>query len=70
MTRDEHLAFAKQRALEYVDGGDLNNAVTSMLSDLVKHPDLGCNSFLAQLGMRRAVGGDIAGVREWIEGFN
>jgi hypothetical protein len=39
MTRDEHLAWCKQRALEYVDAGDLANAVASMTSDLKEHPD-------------------------------
>jgi hypothetical protein len=36
MTRDEHLAWCKARALEYVDAGDLDQARTSMLSDLTK----------------------------------
>jgi hypothetical protein len=39
VTRDEHLAWCKKRALEYVDAGDLTNAVASMGSDLKKHPD-------------------------------
>jgi hypothetical protein len=39
MTRDEHLAWAKKRALEYLDAGDPSQAFTSMLSDLGKHPD-------------------------------
>ena len=37
MTRQEHLNFCKQRALEYVDIGDYNQAITSMLSNLSKH---------------------------------
>jgi hypothetical protein len=36
MTRDEHLAWCKRRALEYVDAGDIDQARTSMLSDLQK----------------------------------
>lgn len=39
MTRQEHLHWAKERALEYVAQGDLENAVTSMLSDLDKHEE-------------------------------
>jgi hypothetical protein len=31
--RAEHLAWAKQRALEYLDAGDIANAVTSMDND-------------------------------------
>ena len=30
LTRDEHLAWCKRRALEYVDAGDLTHAVASM----------------------------------------
>lgn len=37
-TREEHLAWCKQRALEYVELGDYNQALTSMMSDLGKHP--------------------------------
>lgn len=40
MTRDELLAWAKQRALEYCDEGEINSALASMLSDLHKHPEL------------------------------
>lgn len=38
MTRAEHLAWAKRRAIEYIDAGDLKSAVTSFASDLGKHP--------------------------------
>jgi hypothetical protein len=34
VTRDEHLAWRKRRALEYVDADDLTSAVASMGSDL------------------------------------
>jgi hypothetical protein len=34
LTRDEHLAWCKRRALGYVDAGDLTHAVASMASDL------------------------------------
>ncbi len=37
-TRAEHLTWCKGRALEYVAAGDLHNAVSSMTSDLNKHP--------------------------------
>jgi hypothetical protein len=40
MSQDEHLEWAKKRALEYLDAGDTKNAFTSMMSDLSKHPDL------------------------------
>lgn len=37
MTRDEHLQWAKGRALEYLDTGDIKGALASMFSDLGKH---------------------------------
>jgi hypothetical protein len=69
VTRDEHLAWAKQRALEYVDAGELENAVASMGSDLNKHPELGLNEFLMLLAMRHVLDHDAAAVRRWVEGF-
>ena len=69
-TRAEHLAWCKERALEYLDAGDLENAVTSMGSDLGKHPELGCNSYLLMAGALDAQKGDAHAVRRWIEGFN
>lgn len=69
MTRDEHLAWCKKRALEYLDRGDLLNAVTSMGSDLQKHPELRCNAFLLMAGALDAQNGDVPAVRRWIEGF-
>jgi uncharacterized membrane-anchored protein len=68
-TRDEHLAWAKERAREYLDAGDLLNAVTSMGSDLDKHPELGCNAYLLMAGALDAQNGDSRKVRDWIEGF-
>lgn len=37
--RAEHLAWCKERALEYVDRGDLVNASSSFISDMAKHPE-------------------------------
>jgi hypothetical protein len=71
MTRDEHLRWAKDRALEYVDAGELNNAFASMGSDLQKHPELRNHP-----GWQLAVSLKMAGhmpaheMRAWIEGFN
>lgn len=70
-TREEHLAWAKRRALEYLDAGDLQQAFTSMGSDLSKHPDLKTNAsaVLDQLGLLHVLNGDREGLRRWIEGF-
>lgn len=69
-TRAEHLAWCKERALEYVEAGDLDQAVTSMGSDLDKHPELKCNPYLLMAGALDAQKGDARAVRRWIEGFN
>lgn len=37
MTREQHLQWAKQRALEYADRGEMVNAFASLGSDLNKH---------------------------------
>ena len=70
MTRSEHLNWCKQRALEYVDAGDLDQAVASMASDLTKHPETSNTPpMLTMLGMMEIANGPNA-VRRWIEGFN
>lgn len=69
MTRDEHLAWCKQRALEYLPANPAQ-AVASMTSDLNKHEDFRTPSIqsLTMLGMFAVMDGPIA-TREWIEGF-
>lgn len=64
--RAEHLAWAKQRALEYLDAGDLGNAIASMVSDLGKHPETRSVPLRLQQGLRFALENDTAGVRQWI----
>lgn len=73
MTRQEHLAWCKQRALQYVATGDYNSAVTSMLSDLDKHPDTkdSAGGILAQLGMFELINRPTReSITRYIEGFN
>ena len=71
MNRAEHLAWAKKRALEYVDMGDLLNAVVSLSSDLLKHEDFRTAGveLALQFGLFKVSHGAGA-VRHWIEGFN
>jgi len=72
MTQDEHLEWAKKRALEYLDANDPRQAFTSMLSDLSKHPELE-----SHVGIRMALGflllpgwiDNREEVRRWIVGF-
>jgi hypothetical protein len=69
-TRAEHLAWCKRRALEYVEDGDLPNAIASMGSDLSKHPETKCDPHLVLAGAMDAQNGDAQAVRRWINGFN
>ncbi len=39
MNRAEHLQWCKDRAIEYVNAGELQQAFTSMTSDVSKHPE-------------------------------
>ena len=71
MTRAEHLAWAKQRALEYLPD-DLNGAYSSFISDMGKHSQLRDHSAI-KLGHQLLFGGFLgttAEMRNWIEGFN
>ena len=72
ITRTEHLRWCKERAIAYLDAGDLQNAVTSMGSDMRRHPktDSPLLAFLFMAGMADAQRGDSAAVRKWVEGFN
>ncbi len=69
MTRTEHLAWCKQRALELLNAGKVHQAVTSMLSDIRKHPETADKSapFVAMATLQS---GNARQAREFIEGFN
>lgn len=84
MTREEHLEWSKQRALEYLPSSPAK-AMASILSDLNKHPDLASHPGLMLMppffgdhqesatGRRRFVlrdaHNDPEDVRKWILGF-
>ena len=72
MTRDEHLEWAKKRALQYVEAHDYRNAVMSMISDMGKHDStMGHPGIM--LGTMLMVAGKLNteyDIRKWIEGFN
>lgn len=75
MTRAEHLQWCKDRALEYLDPGEdysPQEAVTSMLSDLNKHPDtsIASDGILTMLGLKAIQSGDREEARRFIVGFN
>lgn len=70
----EHTKWAKKRALEILQGGDLKEAIDSMVSDLAKDPTRPEEQvrMLTMMGMitRDDPGLDEKKVREFIEGFN
>ncbi len=70
-TYEEHLNFAKQRALRYVELGDLLQALTSIGSDLRKHPETQ-NHPGYDIGMNLYMIGSLHSapeMRRFIEGF-
>ena len=72
MTREEHLAWCKKRALEYLDKGDVENAIASMMSDMQKHDEtkLISGSMLSAMGLVIVISRDPQAARRYIEGFN
>lgn len=72
MTRAQHLAWCKERALGYVKAGDLNSALASMASDLNKHPATEGHAGIG-LGIQLRLIGDLStreSMTRFIEGFN
>jgi hypothetical protein len=68
MTREEHLDWCKKRAMEYVETGDLLNAVGSMLSDLGLHPET--KPLVGLLGVKAKLHKEKQRVVGFIQGFN
>jgi hypothetical protein len=73
MTRGEHLQWAKDRALEYADQGDVANAIGSLRSDLGKHAETAQSARIVdELMMPLVLAGHLSTPRElrkFIEGF-
>lgn len=68
--REEHLEWCKKRALEYLDQGDVRNAICSMMSDMRSHPETeGMNQAILALGLLIATREDMIEARRWIVGF-
>jgi hypothetical protein len=72
MTREEHLRWAKQRALALVERSQLQEAFAVLVSDLDKHPETrGDVDLLSVLGMQLMMNGHLntpEAMRRWIEG--
>lgn len=76
MTKDEHLAWCKERALEFADVGDGPRCTSSMLSDIMKHEEtsrsfeVGVRAAVAELGYPDSLASATpAQLRHWVEGF-
>jgi len=72
MTREQHLAWCKERAIEYAEKGAVQDAFASMASDLNKHPETQDHAGI-QLGMMMLMAGQLSSppeMRRFIEGFN
>ena len=70
--RAKHLQWCKDRANAYLDHGQIAEGVTSMLSDLDKHPEtaLPAGSSLVMLGMMAIMSNSGYEAKRFIEGFN
>ena len=72
MTRQEYLNWCKERALVYVERGELNDAWLSMVSDLKKHeetkdhPAITLGTMMMALGQINTQGE----MEKFIKGFN
>ena len=70
MTREEHLAWAKSRAHEYLSADDPEQAVASMMSDLGKHEAWRDFPAMPMLAMGALLAGTVKAARDFVEGFN
>lgn len=72
MTRQEHLDWSKERALEYLADGNVHGAFNSIASDLGKHPETRGHDAI-KLGFMLLEQGHLdqpIKMRDFIEGFH
>lgn len=70
--RSEHLQWCKDRAMEYVNDGDMQQAFASFQSDMTKHPETS-DHLVLQMGTMLMIGGHLSTAKEmtdWITGTN
>lgn len=70
ISRAEHLAWCKERALALVDAGDGAQAMASMISDLGKHPATQTSLGIVAMLMLATDASDLEAVRSFVTGFN
>lgn len=68
--RGKHLHWCKTRAFEYLDRGDIPNAIASFASDMQKHDETKDHVALEMLPMMVVMGDGEREIRRFIEGFN
>jgi hypothetical protein len=66
--RDKYVERCKQRAFDYLDHGDLENAVASFVGNMNARPDCELPHYLATLGVLLLMANDALGWRMLIEG--
>lgn len=64
-TREEHLEWAKGRALEYLQDGEVVEAIKSLSSDFLKHS--GTKNLVIEVGRKSLEGSSEMAIREYIE---
>jgi len=72
MDRIEHLQWCKDRAIEFVDKGDIKQAFASFMSDMNKHPET-ADHIALQMGAMLLMSGLLSTPHQmsnWILGFN
>lgn len=72
MTREEHVEWCKKRAREYLQIGQVQDALASIFSDLRKHEETKDHPAI-QIGVQLMMIGelhDLDSARRFIEGFN
>ena len=67
-TRAEHVAWAKARALEYLERDEIRQAITSFVSDMNKHDECRMSAGWNTLCMMLMIQNDAEAVRQFIEG--
>lgn len=70
-TREQHIQWCKDRALEILKSGDINRAYASMVSDLGEHPETKDHSS-NMLGIILMMSGRLStqdAMKKFIEGY-
>ena len=69
MPREEYVERSKQRAFDYLDRGELRNAVASFVNNMNARPDCELPDHLAALGVLLLMRNDALGWKALIEEF-